>query len=441
MRTALPAAALLLFLAFARLAFAEPAPEAQKAQERTQFSVAFLGDGFFSNPGLAKEQSFPEILKEKLALKGYQITIQDYSSPTLTSKEALGKMKDVLTAKPDAVLVHVGYQDLYGKIDPNDIFNNLLAVLHNLERYDVPTLFYGADVPHNLYEAFAYNVELAGRYKDRFSQMFPKLASMHRVMYRPSLVESIAGQGYYLMPDRIHPNNRGVRSAAGDAAPDLIRLLKYHDDPVMQHNLSYNSPKNVVVYGEQLTSTYKKYEDISFANLLEKYATQHRRKTNVTFYNLSTPTMTSETGSPRIKQIMRLRPDVVLLQLGVNDMAVDGDLGDPNIIASRIAMTAKALEGSGAKTVLLGVRNPLVAEGFGFRISRFNKMYGYVGKLLGVPVVEDALAGVRGYVPGTPRLILDKESMKRVVLNVYPPLEELLVAKEKAEREKAKEAR
>ncbi|MET0155002.1 MAG: GDSL-type esterase/lipase family protein [Rickettsiales bacterium] len=413
---------------------------AQEDGTKPTYKVALLGDGFFSNPGLDDSQSFARLLKETMAAQGVSVEILDFSAEKNTTSSGVDLLKNVLEAKPDATIVHLGFQDLKSKIDPVDVFNNLRTILYNLERHNVPTLFFGVDAPTNLYEVFDYNVQLADRYKASFAANFVKLASLHRVTFRPSLLGQYRLQSYYLMPDGVHPNQRGVREAANGIQENLRLLLKYKDDPAMLHNMAENAPQALVIYGEQLMSAYKGHEEASFPYLLEQQLKYVRKKRNVEITNFSEPNRRLKFSGDRAAQIMALHPAIVLLQLGVRDVTSTESVTAVNDIAAQIAGYMKTFQANDVSQILLGVKNPNFAPGVKSQIPKFAVLYEYLGKKFNVPTVPNVVEDVKGYMAGDPRVILDAASMKKVVMRVYPLVEEILVRKETAARKAANDA-
>ena len=64
-----------------------------------------------------------------------------------------------------------------------------------------------------------------GAYARAFDAVFPAAARAHHVPLYPFLLEGVALNPMLSLPDRIHPNARGIEIVARNLAPQVISAL------------------------------------------------------------------------------------------------------------------------------------------------------------------------------------------------------------------------
>jgi acyl-CoA thioesterase-1 len=106
--------------------------------------------------------------------------------------------------------------------------------------------------------------------------------------------------------------------------------------------------------------------------------------------NLGVPGDTTADGLARLEEVLALRPSLVILLLGGNDVL---RRVDPEATFGNLSTIITRLEADGAAVLLLGVRGSLMRDAFAERFEALARRHGtaYVHDVL-----ED-LIGVRGY--------------------------------------------
>jgi acyl-CoA thioesterase-1 len=132
---------------------------------------------------------------------------------------------------------------------------------------------------------------------------------------------------------------------------------------------------------------------------------------------------TTAGGLRRVEWALRLHPEIVILELGVNDafrgQGLDG-------VRANLEQLVARFQSAGARVLIAGMRLP---PNYGVRYSeRFRRVYEEVAKARGAPLIPFFLDGVGG----DPRLNqMDgihptAEGYRIVVDNVWPYLQPLL---------------
>ena len=132
---------------------------------------------------------------------------------------------------------------------------------------------------------------------------------------------------------------------------------------------------------------------------------------------------TAAQGLARLPAVLRLRPDVVVIALGINDALRGLPLHDLETTLDRMVVDSRA---SGAYVLLAGVRIPRAPDEA--RSRALDDLYPRVAATRRVPLVPDLLAGIAGHdellMPD--RVHPNAAGQKRLAENVRPQLELLL---------------
>ena len=147
----------------------------------------------------------------------------------------------------------------------------------------------------------------------------------------------------------------------------------------------------IVAFGDSLTEGYGLDETDAWPSLLH----DRLRKEGKTYQviNAGVSGETSQGALSRVEWILKMKPDIVILETGAND----GMRGiDPRLTRENIDKIVVKLQASGAKVVLAGMRM-LVSLGAAFTRS-FEAIYPDIAKnrqLILIPFILEGVAGVR----------------------------------------------
>ena len=159
-----------------------------------------LTAGYQLEPGLG----FAPQLQAMLRRHGIAARVADGGVSGDTSAAGRARLAwtlDGLGAKPDLVIVELGANDMLRSVDPAETERNLDAILAELKRRNIPILFAGMRAARNADPA----------YLRRFEAVFPALAAKHHTVLYPFFLDGVAAVEGMTLPDRLHPNYRGVK--------------------------------------------------------------------------------------------------------------------------------------------------------------------------------------------------------------------------------------
>lgn len=186
-------------IAAALLSIASPA----LASAERPLVLAF-GDSLSAGYQLDQGLGFAPQLQAALRRHGIAARVADggvSGDTTAAGRARLAWTLDGLGEKPDLVIVELGANDMLRSVDPAETERNLEAILTELERRDIPVLLAGMRAARNADPAFIR----------RFEALYPALAAKHRVAFYPFFLDGVTAVEGMTLPDRLHPNFRGVK--------------------------------------------------------------------------------------------------------------------------------------------------------------------------------------------------------------------------------------
>ena len=204
---------MLRFLLIAAALIAAPA----NATPAKPLILAF-GDSLTAGYGLDPGLGFAPQLQAMLRRHGIAATVADggVSGDTSAAGRArLGWTLDGLAAKPDLVIVELGANDMLRALDPAETERNLDAILGELKRRKIRTLFVGMRGAPNLDPA----------YVKRLEAIYPRLATRYGAAFYPFFLDGVATIPGMVQPDGMHPTFKGVQTIVLKITPSVKAAL------------------------------------------------------------------------------------------------------------------------------------------------------------------------------------------------------------------------
>jgi len=223
-------------------------------------------------------------------------------------------------------------------------------------------------------------------------------------------------------PDAAAPAPAAERTPAGEAALAGERIATGEAAPAGLGGTAAADPRPRVVFlGDSLTAGYGLAEDDAYPALIEAALAAEGRPVRVV--NAGVSGDTSAGGLSRLDWVLRLEPDVVVVELGPND----GLRGLPlDATEANLRRIVERIEAAGARVLLVGL---LIPPNYGPDYAgRFAAIYPRLAAELDVPLVPFLLEGVGG----EPDLNLadgihpNAAGHRRLADNVLPHLRPLL---------------
>ncbi len=222
-----------LFLQVALLAGCQQNDIANRAEvsERAQVTTAPLtvkgperlilafGDSLYAGYNLKRGETMPghvEALLRQQGINAKMVNAGVSGDTTAAGRKRLSFALDNLTRKPDLVLLGLGGNDVLRQIPIAETRANMVAMLDELRRRDIPVVLTGMRAPPNL----------GPDYAEQFDAMYPALARDYHAALDPFVLQGVLGDRRLMLPDGIHPNEKGLDVMASRIAPIVARQLQ-----------------------------------------------------------------------------------------------------------------------------------------------------------------------------------------------------------------------
>ena len=202
--------------AVAESAPAEAAPVTVKGPERL---ILAFGDSLYAGYNLKRGETMPghvEVLLRQQGINAKMVNAGVSGDTTAAGRKRLTFALDNLPRKPDLVLLGLGGNDVLRQIPIAETRANMVAMLDELRRRDIPVVLTGMRAPPNL----------GPDYAGQFDAMYPALAREYQAELDPFVLQGVLGDRHLMLPDGIHPNEKGLNVMASRIAPIVARRLK-----------------------------------------------------------------------------------------------------------------------------------------------------------------------------------------------------------------------
>jgi acyl-CoA thioesterase-1 len=174
--------------------------------------ILAFGDSLYAGYGLKRGESMPSQVEALLRSQGMNATVVNAGvsgDTTAAGRKRLSFTLDKLPRKPDLVMLGLGGNDVLRQIPLAETRANLVAMLEELRRRDIPVLLTGMRAPPNL----------GPDYILPFDAMYPELAKKYGAALDPFVLAGAIGNRRLMLPDGVHPNAKGVDIIATRIAP------------------------------------------------------------------------------------------------------------------------------------------------------------------------------------------------------------------------------
>jgi acyl-CoA thioesterase-1 len=178
--------------------------------------IAVLGDSLATAYGLAIEEGFPAELERRLRAEGFDCVVLDAGVGGDTTAGGLARLDWALADQPSHVIVELGGNDALRGLPPEQMEQNLDAIVGRLREQGVAVLLAGMLAPPNLGRAHG----------EAFEAAFARVAERHDVVLYPFFLDGVAGNPELNQPDGIHPTAAGIAVIVERILPTVTGWLE-----------------------------------------------------------------------------------------------------------------------------------------------------------------------------------------------------------------------
>ncbi|MGJ3259991.1 MAG: arylesterase [Rhodospirillales bacterium] len=179
-------------------------------------TLVVLGDSLSAGYGLPAEDAFPARLETALRDRGYDIRVENSGVSGDTTAGGRARLGWAIGDDPGAVILELGANDALRGLAPENAYENLAAMLRELDAKDIPVLLAGMKAPPNMGEEYARE----------FEAVFTRLDREFDVVFYPFFLDGVAGTPSLNQDDGIHPTAKGVDVIVANIMPKVEALLK-----------------------------------------------------------------------------------------------------------------------------------------------------------------------------------------------------------------------
>jgi acyl-CoA thioesterase-1 len=202
----------------------DPAPQPTASQAPAQPAVTktagrprvvALGDSLTAGLGLPPGEAYPALLQQRMDKDGLKYEVVNAGVSGDTSAGGLSRLDWALDGDVRALVVALGGNDALRALPPDELTQNLAAIIERAQAKHITVVLAGMEAPRNF-----------GRdYVVRFHQVYPDLARKYNVALVPFLLQDVAGIDRLNQRDGIHPTAEGAEIVANNVWTVLKPLL------------------------------------------------------------------------------------------------------------------------------------------------------------------------------------------------------------------------
>jgi acyl-CoA thioesterase I len=171
---------------------------------QAQNKIVIIGDSISEGYGVAKANSYPELLEKKILADGKKWDVINSSVSGSTSASAVSRMKWIIKSKPDVIFLALGGNDGLRGLTVKQLENNLGKAIKIAQAAKVKVILGGMYAPPNYGQ----------KYSEDFRKTYDKLAKKYKIHLVPFILEKVGGVAKYNLSDGIHPNEEGHKIIA-----------------------------------------------------------------------------------------------------------------------------------------------------------------------------------------------------------------------------------
>ena len=160
-------------------------------------TLLILGDSLSAGYGLSQQQSWVQLLQQKLDQQDSGWTLVNASISGETSGGGLARLPALLAQhKPDYVLIELGANDGLRGFPVPQLESNLNAMVTHIKQQQSKAVLMQIRIPPNY----------GPRYTTLFTDLYPKIAKEQQIPLWPFFMETIALKQQWMQADGLHPN-------------------------------------------------------------------------------------------------------------------------------------------------------------------------------------------------------------------------------------------
>jgi acyl-CoA thioesterase-1 len=182
-----------------------------------QPTILVLGDSLSAGHGIDVNDSWAQLLQQRLHRLGYPYRVVNASISGDTTRGGLSRTGQALGQHhPRILIVELGGNDGLRGLALDDMHGNLAAIIEQGKKAGAWVLLIGVRLPPNYGEV----------YVKKFHGVYRELARSYGIPLVPYLLDGIGGHADLMQADGLHPNSAAQARMLDNVWPYLLPLLE-----------------------------------------------------------------------------------------------------------------------------------------------------------------------------------------------------------------------
>ena len=179
--------------------------------------LLILGDSISAGYGIKESENWVQLLEDSVNSSSSQLKIINSSISGDTTIGGLSRIEnDLITHKPNYVLVELGGNDALRGYPTEKIKSNLLKIIDASFAAEANPIIMQIRIPPNY----------GKNYVTAFESIYSEIAEEKNIPLLTFLLEKVALDKSLMQPDGIHPNQKAQIIIANQVEKELLRILK-----------------------------------------------------------------------------------------------------------------------------------------------------------------------------------------------------------------------
>jgi acyl-CoA thioesterase I len=168
--------------------------------QKKPIQIVGFGDSLMAGYELPEGDGFTAVLQSMLKTEGLDAVVTNAGVSGDTSSGGLERIDWSVPDGTNLVILELGANDALRGIAPEITRENIDHMITRLKERNISVVLAGMHAPPNL----------GVTYETAFNTIFPDLAAKHDIPLIPFFLEGVAAKPDLQLPDRLHPNRKGV---------------------------------------------------------------------------------------------------------------------------------------------------------------------------------------------------------------------------------------
>ena len=179
--------------------------------------ILILGDSLSAGYGIDVDQSWAELLQQRLETQGYEHQVVNASISGETTEGGVERIDDAIERfSPSVVVLELGGNDGLRGFPPSRMKNNLETMITKSKAAGANVALLGIRIPPNY----------GARYTRAFEAVFADLAEEYDLPWIDFFMDGVALDEELMLPDGIHPNAKAQPVLLDNAWPVIKEALQ-----------------------------------------------------------------------------------------------------------------------------------------------------------------------------------------------------------------------